>query len=161
MGSPRRHRPSHSRRGRYRDLRRSPTTSGCSVKYEGVVGKLDDWQCPGIHHYVVRINPLTQRRDTRVGRRGRPYSENPSGDDGSGHGKQSDLAHLSSPHLAPPHHAVSSMGSRMPDHSFERCDGHHKKVDCRLRISAEKRVFRHARRMRTPGCKNKPRLLRG
>jgi hypothetical protein len=39
-GKPRRHRPSHSRRGRYRDLRRSPTTSGCSVKYEGVVGKL-------------------------------------------------------------------------------------------------------------------------
>jgi hypothetical protein len=56
-GKPRRHRPSHSRRGRYRDLRRSPTTSGCSVKYEGVVGKLCGRQCSGIHHYVVRINP--------------------------------------------------------------------------------------------------------
>ena len=34
-------------------------TSGCSVKYEGVVGKLCGRQCPGVHHYVVRINPLT------------------------------------------------------------------------------------------------------
>jgi hypothetical protein len=40
-------------------LRRSPTTSDCSAEYEGVVGKLCGRQCPGIHHYLVRINPLT------------------------------------------------------------------------------------------------------
>ena len=45
---------------RYReDIRRSPTTLGCSVKYKGVVGKLCGRQCPGVHHDVVRINPLT------------------------------------------------------------------------------------------------------
>jgi len=43
------------------------------------------------------------------------------------------FAHLSSPHLAPPHHAVSSTGSSMPAYSFERCDGHHEKVDLKLR----------------------------
>jgi hypothetical protein len=29
------------------------------VKYEAVVGKLCGRQCPSVHHYAGRINPLT------------------------------------------------------------------------------------------------------
>src|SRR6266566_3469287 len=64
--------------------------------------------------------------------RGRPYSETDRKYSGA-NGKHFDLAHLCSPHSALPRHAVSSVMNRMPDFSFERCDGHHETVDLKLR----------------------------
>jgi hypothetical protein len=59
IGSPRRLCGMYAAGDQLSYRRRAPTTLGCSVKYERVVGKLYGRQCPGVHHYVVRINPLT------------------------------------------------------------------------------------------------------
>ena len=37
-------------------------------EYEGVVDKLCDRHCAGVHHHLVRINPVT--RNTRIRGRG-------------------------------------------------------------------------------------------
>jgi len=67
-------------------------------EYEGVVDKLCGRHCAGVHHHLVRINPLTSRGNTSVGGGSRPHSEtgrDQSGSDGSG--KRCGLTHLSSP----------------------------------------------------------------
>src|SRR5262249_47610354 len=67
-------------------------------EYEGVVDKLCGRHCAGVHHHLVRINPLTSRKNTRTRGGGRPYSEtsrDQSGSDGSG--KRSALTHRGSP----------------------------------------------------------------
>src|SRR5262245_64820077 len=66
-------------------------------EYEGVVDKLCGRHCAGVHHHLVRINPLTSRRNTRIRGGGRPYSETSRNQSGGSNGSQSGLTHLSSP----------------------------------------------------------------
>src|SRR5436305_15163362 len=66
-------------------------------EYEGVVGKLCGRHCAGVHHHLVRINPLTSRGNTRIRWRGRPHSETGRDQSGGSNGSQSGLTHLSSP----------------------------------------------------------------
>jgi hypothetical protein len=77
------------------------------MEYEAVVVKLSSSEALRVLHELERFNPLTHRRgNTRIGGRGRPYSET-SRDHSGGNGKQSGLAHLSSPiQSAQPQHAV-------------------------------------------------------
>jgi ATP dependent DNA ligase domain len=91
-------------------------------EYEGVVDKFYGRHCAGVHHHLVRINPLTSRGNPRIRRGARPYSETSGDQSGGGAGNQSSLKHLSSPVLMP---------GNMPDHAFGRCDGDHKTVDFR------------------------------
>jgi hypothetical protein len=72
--------------------------SDYSTKREGIVLKLRSRQILCIHHQVERFNPVTHRgSDTRIGGRGRPYSE-ASRNHSGGNGEQTDLAHLNSPY---------------------------------------------------------------
>ena len=79
-----------------------------SMEYEAVVVKLSSSKALRRLHDLEGFNPLTHRRgNTRTGGRGRPDSET-SRDHSGGHGKQSGLAHLSSPiQSAQPQHAAA------------------------------------------------------
>jgi hypothetical protein len=46
------------------------------MEHESVVGKFRSSEALCVHHQLERFNPLNRRgSDTRIGRRGRPYSE--------------------------------------------------------------------------------------
>jgi hypothetical protein len=67
------------------------------MEYEAVVVNLSSNEALRVLHELEWFNPLTHRRgNTRSGGRGRPHSET-SRDHSGGNGKQTGLAHLSSP----------------------------------------------------------------
>jgi hypothetical protein len=110
------------------------------MEYEAVVVKLSSSEALRVHHHLERFNPLTYRGgNTRIGGRGRPYSETSRNYSG-GNGKQTcrARAHLNSP--IPISSAATSrlIGSGMPDYSLGRCDGHHEMVDFGLRRAMQK-----------------------
>ena len=71
---------------------------------------------------------------------GRPCAE-ASRNQSDDHGKQADVAHLSSPYGKPQHGvAKPSDDGSIPHSGFGRCDGHHKMVDFRLK--ADRRCLR-------------------
>src|SRR5262245_62053577 len=78
-------------------------------EHECIVGILNGRHFLCVHHHLERVNALNHGGGSRrIGGRRRPYSETSRDQGGGNGGKQSGLAHLSSPiQSAQPHQAVA------------------------------------------------------
>jgi hypothetical protein len=110
-----------------RDLSSAPDARAAQYsEYECVVNELCSRKVFCVHHELERFNldPWTNRRDTHIRGRARPYSETSPDQSDGGDGNRG--VHLSSPVQ------ISSRRVTCQTHGFGRCDGHHEMVDLKL-----------------------------
>jgi hypothetical protein len=95
-------------------------------EYECVVNEFYSREVFCVHHELERFNldARTNRRDTHIRGRGRPYSETSPNQGDSGDRNRG--VHLSSPVQ------IRSRRVRCQTYGFGRCDGHHEMVDLKL-----------------------------